>query len=45
VEHDDTNSGHTLDCRADYFNFRRFQVETRLDFGAPSPPRPSPNPF
>ena len=30
-----------IDCRADYFNFHRFQVETRLNFGPIStPPRP-----
>ncbi len=32
-EHYDRNGVRSLDCRADYLNFRRFQVETHLDFG------------
>ncbi len=38
LEHYATNYGHTLDCRADYLNFRRFEVETHFDFGSRRPP-------
>src|SRR5262249_15840361 len=35
-----TDGSRKIDCRADYFNFRRFEVETRLNFGSPLPTRP-----
>jgi hypothetical protein len=37
-----TDGTRSIDCRADYFNFDRFEVETRLNFGSPipTPPRP-----
>ncbi len=41
-EHYDTDGSRKLDCRADYFNFRRFQVETHLDFGLEVTPGNSP---
>ncbi len=47
VEHYETDDSRKLDCRADYSNFHRFEVETHFDFGpqVPAPPvRPANSP-
>ena len=36
MEHYETDLSH-IDCRADYANFRRFEVEVKFDLGTPEP--------
>jgi hypothetical protein len=41
-EHYDSDTGHRLDCHAEYFDFHRFEVETHFNFDTP-PPKSQPD--
>jgi len=42
LEHYETDNGHTIDCRADYSRFHRFEVDVNFDIAPPPAPKPAP---